>query len=285
MNLPSAATELFPPLLDAWGHEGDNAGNEVGYEIPYYQDHVSVAERITNTPPPPHEAIAFQEALGIALFDRLHGPATPSESISQHVATTISDAIEKLSSLDSFRPIIESKSIRINDSEMPGLRQLWAQATSHDLDALPCVRLHGDLILENILCPAGESPWWQDLILIDPVSVAGISTGPALFDLVKYESYASGELIAIRSERCEALELEPGSYRFTWQAIPPYTAGQWHARIRHHYETIYGPVPPSLYALLEAYFSLVMAVNTKGTQQWARMLKGTLALADSLHVT
>lgn len=284
VNLPPSATELFPPLLDAWGHKEGNESNDIGYEIPYFQDHVSVSERIASSPPSPQEAAAFQDALGIALFDRLHVPAPAQESISEHVDSTISDSIEKLSRLDAFHPVIERDSIHINDREVPGLRRLWTGVSSKDLDALPCVLLHGDLILENILCSSKDNQWWKDLVLIDPVSVAGISHGPALFDLVKYESYATGELIAIRSEQCEANEAARGSYQFMWKPILPYTDGKWHTYLRQRYESIYGPLNPALYSRLEAYFSLVMAVNTKGTQQWARVLKGTLALAESLHV-
>jgi hypothetical protein len=97
VNLPPSATELFPPLLDAWGHKEGNESNDIGYEIPYFQDHVSVSERIASSPPSQQEAAAFQDALGIALFDRLHVPTPAQESISEHVDSTISDAIEKLS--------------------------------------------------------------------------------------------------------------------------------------------------------------------------------------------
>ena len=283
VNLPPAASALFPPLLSAWGHETGNDSNNVGYEIPFYPDHLSISDRITTSPPPPSEAAAFQEALSILLFDQLHA-SVPHKSVAKHIDNTISDAIESLSHLDAFRPLVESETIQINGQEIPGLRRLWTDANSKALEDLPSVHLHGDLILENILCPAEATHWWETLVLIDPVSVAGISRGPALFDLVKYESYACGELVAIRSERCVARVTAPGTYEFTWQRTPPYTDGTWHGHLRQRYESIYGPVDPALYSRLDAYFSLVMALNTTGTQQWARILKGTLALATSLHV-
>ena len=63
------------------------------------------------------------------------------------------------------------------------------------------MRLHGDLFLENILLPtSSDQPLWPtQLVLIDPVSVAGMSAGHPLFDLAKYESYATGELPAMEA--------------------------------------------------------------------------------------
>ena len=65
---------------------------------------------------------------------------------------------------------------------------------------------------------AGNSP---QLVLIDPVSVAGVTRGPPLFDLVKYESYATGELLALRSEWVDLAGFDGRDeyrYRVCWES-------------------------------------------------------------------
>lgn len=285
-ELPPKVAALFPPLLSAWGQADDT--ESVGYEIPYYGEHISVAERIARDSPSAVEAEAFQEALASMIFEQLHEPMEPTESMASHLKDTIHTAIEELAKVEKFRQIVEGRSLCINEISMTGLRQQWATVSAgpllEALDREASVRLHGDLILENVLCSAHEDAWWTDLRLIDPVSVAGIAAGPALFDLVKYESYASGELLAIRSETCQAGHDSEDRYQFTWDHSPlliqPYAAKRWHQTFRKQH----GPVTPGLYHLLDAYFSLVMAVNTSGTQQWARVLKACLALQASLNV-
>ena len=95
--------------------------------------------------------------------------------------------------------LVRAEAIRLNGASQAGPRTAFGRAVADGalvaaLDAEPQVRLHGDLFLENMLwrtaeAAAGNSP---RLVLIDPVSVAGVMGGPPLFDLVKYESYATG---------------------------------------------------------------------------------------------
>jgi hypothetical protein len=151
------------------------------------------------------------------------------------------------------------------------------------LDSVPSVRLHGDFFLENILwrhLPAmGEQP---RLVLIDPVSVAGVFAGPAVFDLVKYESYAKGELLALRSEWLdvagfEAPRMGKYHYRISWEepGLERFRSRDWHSRFRQAFELTHGPIDGRTYRLIDGYFSVAMAVNTTGKQRWARLLKAT----------
>jgi hypothetical protein len=107
--------------------------------------------------------------------------------------------------------------------------------------------------------------------------------GPPLFDLVKYESYATGVLPALRSEWLDLRGFD-GSDEYTsrikWQhpALTPFVTFDWHTRIRAGFEAKHGPVDRRIYRVIDAYFSLAMAVNTDGIQRRARLLKATADL-------
>jgi hypothetical protein len=192
----------------------------------------------------------------------------------------IHESIEALASHDRFRPLIDAPTLSINDQPYPGLAAsctlLGQRNLFERLEATPVVLLHGDLILENIL--------WSPLLLIDPVSVAGLTSGHPLFDLVKYESYASGELFAIREEIVTA---EPRGAGFLFEIdwgnaqLAPFRPFDLRSRFRAGYERRHGEIDRALYALLDGYFSLVMARNTTGAHQWARVIKGCQCLATA----
>jgi hypothetical protein len=107
-----------------------------------------------------------------------------------------------------------------------------------------------------------------------------------LFDLVKYESYATGELSALRSEWVDIDGFDGGddySYRArleTEQLLPLQTC-DWHTRFRRRFEARYGTVDRRAYHLIDGYFNVAMAVNTPGVQRRARLLKATLDLASA----
>ncbi len=293
-ELPPAARSLFPPVLRAWGdaaEAGAENSPDLGYEIPYYQDCISVADRIATQDHAvtPEERASFQADLARHLFDTLHTPVPREESLAAHVKETLATAINTLGKIERFAKVIQQPVITLNGGTGPGLQRVFADLLTADffdrLDRGSCVRLHGDLILENILCPRGRDAPWKVERFIDPVSVAGITAGPPLFDLVKYESYASGELLAIRSELATAgpsLPRRTNSFTFAWDhqdpRLAPYRDGAWHREFGRAYVDRYGPIDRAVYHLLDGYFSLVMAVNTTGHQQWARVLKGADAL-------
>ena len=283
-ELPDAAAKWFPPLLRAWGDQSDPSPT-VGYEIPFYEDHLNLAQYIAQGKATPEHGDRFQTTLAKVLFEELYAPVERSQSLASHLLHTLGEAANTLGQIPPFRDPVTSQ-IEINGRTLPGLqcqlRRLSQSGLARRLDQITPVRLHGDLILENILVPVAADRWWERLLLIDPVSVAGIHAGPPLFDLVKYESYASGELLAIRSQTCTAEAVGPGRYRYAWDhrspALAPYHGGRWHGTFRRHFEERHGPMDRELYHLLDAYFSLVMAVNTSGKQQRARLLKSLLAL-------
>ncbi len=281
------APSWFPPLLRSWDYR-DDQGLHVGFEIPFYQDHQSAAQRVISGKSSQSEADTFQDNLAACLLHDLHTPQLNYAPLSNHFLETLTSTCNQLGKLSIFRPIIHESHVIINGNPYPGLRALMEQALEVQLfaraDQGPQVRLHGDLILENILIPKTYSA--NELILIDPVSVAGIDTGPALMDLVKYESYASGHLLAIRSEWLNAGPLKDG-YRVLidheHDQLRAFRQINWRRRFREAYLTHHGPIDQPLYHLLDAYYALVMAVNTTGVQQWARVLLGLQSLHRALH--
>ena len=185
--------------------------------------------------------------------------------------------------------LIRADSIRLNQQHVAGPRAAFARIlqegeTIAALDAEPQVRLHGDFFLENIMWRPNKTAMTSEapqFILVDPVSVAGVMRGPPVFDLVKYVSYATGELPALRSEWVDVGGFDDGeagySYRIRFDApeLAPYRTRDWHTRLRRAFEAKYGPVNRRLYPLIDGYFSVAMAVNTGGVQRRARLLKAT----------
>lgn len=277
-ELQEDAKALFPPVKRAWITESG-----AGYEIAYLSAYEDVARRIAGGTA--EHADAFQQVLAETLFHTLYHPCESVDSLAKHVWKTFVHTTEQLRNLAGFHAMITADTVEVNARPSPGLegllREIAEKKILERLDGATSVRLHGDLILENILVPAREDDWWKRLTFIDPVSVAGIAAGPPLFDLVKYVSYASGELLAIRSETCAAsVDGERGSFAWSHEdpLLRPYAEGAWYRLFQQAYEAHHGPIDWPLYHVLDAYFSLVMAVNTEGKQQRARVLKALLAL-------
>jgi len=295
--LGPAAAQYFPRLLAAW----DN-GLQLGYEMSYIEGAVDAGTLAQSAAMTQAQADTFQDKLSDGVFGSLHAPAAPQESLAAHVHTVIADALTKLEQHSEFATLINSHTIRLNGMRMAGPRAGFQRLEQHgapldSLDRPPCVRLHGDLFLENILLPRhrDEPGWPSRLILIDPVSVAGVFQGHPLFDLVKYESYATGELLALRSEKVAVSGLEGPcgrsyAFRVLWgdPVIQPFCRINWYARFRAAHQRTYGAIDWAAYRLLEGYFSLAMALCTFGLQRRGRVLKATWALnaaADPSHFT
>lgn len=239
------------------------------------------------------------------------------QPLSAHVVSVVEHALRALEAEPELARLIRAESIRLNGGPQAGPRVAFVRALADGaitaaLDAEPQVRLHGDLLLENMLwrradaesSPGGDpaapaarhearlqeasepgpcdetSSISPRLVLIDPVSVAGVASGPPLFDLVKYESYATGELPALRSEWLDVGGFDGGDDYWTqirWQSaeLAPFRTFDWHTRFRRAFEAKYGPVQRRAFHLIDGYFSVAMAVNTKGAQRRARLLKAT----------
>lgn len=299
-SLPERAAGVFPPLLAAWDDE-TTANPEVGYEMPFYADHLDAGELARSGSLTQHEIDEFQNALAEAVFDRLHQPVAAEESLAGHIVSVVEQAWHTLEKDPALAPLIHAPSLVLNGARIPGPFQAFERIRSETsvlsaLDAGPCVRLHGDFFLENILWrPAAVEPTMEAprLLLIDPVSVAGVRCGPPVFDLIKYVSYATGELLALRSEWVEADDQElaggaggPGHvYRIRWEepGLQPFRTRDWHTRFSQVFEARHGPVNRRLYELIDGYFSVAMAVNTHGKQRRARLLKATAAFNAALQ--
>lgn len=293
-TLPPAARTAFPPLLLAW----DDASSDpprVGYEVPFYAQHRDVGALAQSGALPQAEIDRFQLELAQVLLERVHVLVAPAaQPLSVHVTSVMQRAFTMLEADEALAQLIRAQNVVINGVQRLGSRaalsRLMRQASVLPLlDAPPLIRLHGDCFLENMLWrpeatnpdPGISAP--PQLLLIDPVSVAGVSCGLPLFDLVKYESYVSGELLALRSEWVDVAGERGGTdyvYRVRWHApeLAPLLARDWRSRFRQAFERKHGAIDARAYRLLDGYFAAVMAVNTKGVQRRARLLKATLEL-------
>ena len=286
-TLPASAKGAFPPVLACWDH-GANGSADVGYEIPFYHRHTDAGELARNLALNQREIDEYQHELADVVFGRLHEPMTVVGSLAGHMVATIRHALEKLSGDPVLNCLISAARIELNGQPAVGpsvaLDRIERETdTLAAIDDAPSVRLHGDLFLENILWASTNhpSPHERRLILIDPVSVAGISIGLPLFDLVKYESYASGELVALRSERVEVSGFTASSTSYRWRirwedpSMSAYTIRDWRGVFRRAFEAAHGQTDTRLARLIDGYFSVAMALNTTGLQRQARLLKGT----------
>ncbi|MHC4641880.1 MAG: hypothetical protein ACYS32_09565 [Planctomycetota bacterium] len=291
--LDEKAAKHFPKLLSAW-----DDGPSVGYEAEYVQDTVTASDLAQSASLDQVQADIFQERLAQVVYEILHSPmALQRPSLSEHILHVIDAVLAQLSRQREFAPLIEASTLSINDKQVSGPRTAMARlaqdgTAARSVDGKPQVKLHGDCFLENILIPGSSTDpdWPSKVILVDPVSVAGVFEGHPLFDLVKYESYATGELLALRSEKIEVNGFgDPSQCRYVYRVceeeatIKPFHQIDWYSRFRAAYISRYGEIDMSAYSLLDAYFALVMAACTEGLQRRGRLLKGTLALNAALN--
>ncbi|HCH32529.1 MAG TPA: hypothetical protein DE045_06290 [Oceanospirillaceae bacterium] len=275
--------DLFPRLIASWQHPAP------GYDMAYMADHVDVAQLVRNQIFTQQQSNEFQAYLGKRVFGQLHTPCQSQARLAENIVATLQQAAQSLNEHDQLQ-CLTTPSMYINGQLCQNLatttsRLIQQKVLLQSLDQAPQVRLHGDLFLENILLPAtSDHPHWpRQLVLIDPVSVAGMSAGHPLFDLAKYESYACGELPAMRRGHMlvEGMNNSDTEFSFTidWQhaQMQPFKAIDWHTALRQSYNSHHGPVDPAMYALLEAYFAAAMVLCTTGVEQQARALKATLS--------
>ena len=287
--LPPRAARVLPRLLAGWDRETDGVP-DIGYEMPFFPRHTDAGELARHRALSQGEIDRFQTELAEAVLQRLHEPAARDEPLSVHLVLTIRQALDGLQAEPALARLINADTIELNGVTSVGTRSALERIIRDGdalaaLDRVPSVRIHGDFFLENILwrqMPEGEDE--PRLILVDPVSVAGVSQALPLFDLVKYESYATGELVALRAERATVTGIGGCDDRYTWSirwddpALLPYRELNWHHHFRRAYTAKYGAVDRRLYRLIDGYFSAAMALNTGGIQRPARLLKATAEL-------
>jgi len=293
--------DLFPRLIASWEQPAP------GYDMAYMTNHVDVAQLARKQVLTQQQADEFQNQLGKRVFGQLHTPYQSRVSLADNVISTLKQAAhviereEDLTCLTAASMIINSKNCLSLSANTHYLNQL--HPLLNQLDAEPQVRLHGDLFLENILLPAASEHRRRtsQIVLIDPVSVAGVTSGHPLFDLAKYESYANGELPAMRRghmlvegmdfdinhKGAESITPLECGFNIDWQhaEMLPFKKIDWHAALRKSYVTHYGPIDQALYALLEAYFAAAMVLCTNGVERRARALKATLSLQNALSLS
>ena len=285
-TLPERSRSAFPPLLARWD-ESSASPPRVGYEVPYYPKHPDAGHLARAMLVQQPEVESFQELLADLLLGRVHEPVpATAQPLSAHVTAVVEHALLALEQEAALAPLIRADTIRLNGEARRGTRAAFERIASDAevlllLDGEPQVRLHGDFFLENVLWRRSEiGATASELLLIDPVSVAGIAQGPPSFDLVKYESYASGELFALRSALVEVGGFDGSSdywSRIRWEApeLRPFRERDWRTRFRARFEEHYGASDSRACRLLDGYFSVAMAVNTNGNQRRARLLKAT----------
>lgn len=285
-GLEAHLTDFFPKLLDNWD------GATTGYDMAFQQGYINVGELARGQLFNQTQADAMQAYLAERVFHQLHTATDAPPMLTNNMQDTLLKAQACLQTSD-LQCLIPA--VHINQQPVAQLDAQLEQLLESDLinsfDKQPQVRLHGDMFMENMLLPEQDpgDNWPQQLILIDPISVAGVGHGHPLFDLGKYLSYATGELPAMRQERVIITGFEqPDASVFSWQIDwqDPAMAGfkniDWHSHLRQAYIDHYGEIDARAYALLEAYFAAAMVVCTTGLEQQARALKMRQSLEHAL---
>jgi hypothetical protein len=284
--------DLFPRLIASWEQPAP------GYDMSYEKECVDVGQLARAKVFNQQQADEFQNHLGKRVFGQLHTPSDAACTLSANILDTLKKAAHTLvaSAASPNLGCLLADQLIINGQDCSPLATNITRLTTQSnlllaIDSQPQVRLHGDLFLENILLPKFSSlkQWPTQLVLIDPVSVAGISAGHPLFDLAKYESYACGELPAMRRGHVQITGMAQGNiqelgFAIDWHNtdMKAYTQINWHGCLRQSYVNHYGPVDEAMYALLEAYFAAAMVTCTQGVEQQARALKSIVSLERAL---
>lgn len=287
LSAPAEAAGVLPRLLVWWDYL-EQERPQVGYEMPFYADHRDAGTLAKAMALGQDEVDEFQRALADAVLTRLHATSgVDAEPLSRHMMRAVRQAFDGLTGDAACAALMEAERLELNGRPMLGPRAVFEAIVRKSdmlpqIDRTPAVRLHGDLHLENILwrplAVAGDEP---RLVLIDLVSVAGVTFGLPLWDLVKYESYATGELMALRAEKIEVTGVGDGTgcYRCRIRtedpALAPFQQRNWHTVFRKAYENRHGAIEPRLYKFIHGYFNAAMALNTTGLQRQGRLLRAT----------
>src|SRR5438477_12165546 len=95
-NLPQRAQAAFPPVLDAWDDRSATRPR-VGYEMPFYADHVDVGALARRGALAQSEIDLFQEVLAEVVLERVHlAPTAGGELLSAHLTSVVDHALGTL---------------------------------------------------------------------------------------------------------------------------------------------------------------------------------------------
>lgn len=222
------------------------------------------------------------EALVEGLY-RLPGRPFDSDAI---IWTVMQQVLDFAHADADLAPFAQADTLVINGQTLPNLSRTLPAARADDrvrasLDDAPSVMLHGDLFYENILYRREPAA----IRIVDPVSVAGVSFGPVVFDRVKFASWLDGELYALRHG---AFELDADAdgpvpvVRYAWSKHDPVLRGlsdlDLGSRVLAAMDALTGPTNAA-HAVLDAYFALAMAANTPMPQRLLRYVRAVERLA------
>ena len=190
------------------------------------------------------EIDAFQDALAEALLERVHAPLPANDQpLSEHVRDVVEHALNTLEAEPVLAALIRADSVQLNHQHVAGAaRGVCADRTRGGNH-------------RGARCRASSAAAWRFLsrerpVAAEqdrgderraaahshrPVSVAGVMRGPPIFDLVKYVSYATGELPALRSEWVDVGGFDDGDdgYPYAHSCSRPGARALSDARLAH----------------------------------------------------
>ena len=110
-TLPPRARAVFPPLLAAWD-DPDADPVRVGYEVPFYVDHLDAGALARKRALAQPEIDQFQDALAEAVLERVHA-STPArtEPLSVHLVSVVHHALGALEADPDLARLVRAESI------------------------------------------------------------------------------------------------------------------------------------------------------------------------------
>lgn len=289
-GLPESLRPPFVSVVDQCDELTDNApptDRPLWFDMEYLDGFTDVRSMLAADDLEQNDADSIQELLATALLDgiyRLPGEPFDAEMI---VWPVIEQVLTFALNDDHLSPFARPNALIVNGNVRPNLETTLRAArtdprVSEQLTSAPSVRLHGDLFYENVL----YRPDPPAIRLIDPVSVAGVDSGPVVFDRVKFASWVSGELYALRHG---AFELttdrngHPPGVEYAWKRGDPVIDNLQRldvgAGVLSAMDKLTGPSEQAQ-AVLEAYFNLAMVPNTPMPQRLLRYARAVEHLAQ-----
>ncbi|MBN1344145.1 MAG: hypothetical protein JXQ73_15780 [Phycisphaerae bacterium] len=256
------------------------------FDMEYLDGFTDVRSLLAQRRLTPFDADRIQALLIDALCEGLYRlPGEPFDP-DRLVWPVMSQVLDLALTDQDLAPYARPDQIVVNGAPQANLKRTLPTARADDLprrqfDRGASVRLHGDLFYENVL----YRPDPPAIRLIDPVSVAGVDSGPVLFDRVKFASWLSGELYALRHGAFQ-LTADPASnlprIDYAWSKDDPVIDGlhrlELGSRVLSAMDALTGP-SEAAGAVLDAYFSLAMVANTPMPQKLLRYARAVERLS------